>query len=110
MKRLLVLAILTITACAKPQFVSGHPSDPNLRQKLGLSLQEWNDINGEFQRGDITRDMKPIFWARSRLTDSVEVHCVNLKSDSPEASGPVFFFAIRDGRWRLLREMSEWKK
>ena len=110
MKTLLLLAVLTITACAKPQFVSGHPTDPNLPQKLGLSQQEWNEIQSEFQRGDITRETKPFFWARSRSTGAVEVHCIAVNSQSPEASGPVFLFDIRDGHWRLLREMSEWKK
>lgn len=39
MTRLLLLTVLTITAaCAKPQFVSGRPSDRDLPQKLGLSL------------------------------------------------------------------------
>jgi hypothetical protein len=110
MKMLLLLAVLTITACAKPQFVSGYPSDPNLPQKLGLSQQEWNEIQSEFQRGDITRETKPFFWARSRSTGVVEVHCIGVNSQLPETSGPVFLFDIRDGHWRLLREMSEWKK
>jgi hypothetical protein len=110
MRRLLLLTVLAITACAKPQFVSGDPADPGLPRKLGLSLQEWNEITTEFHRGDITRDTKPFLWARNTSTGIVEVQCIDLKSRSPEASGPVFFFDIRDGRWRLLREMSEWKK
>ena len=111
MTRLLLLTVLTITAaCAKPQFVSGRPSDRDLPQKLGLSLQEWNDITSAFQSGDITRARKPISWARHRSTGVVEVHCLDLKSQSAQTSGPVFFLDIRDGRWVLLREMSEWKK
>ena len=107
----LLLTVLTITAaCAKPQVVSGRPSDRDLPQKLGLSLQAWNDITSAFQGGDITRDRKPTFWARNTSTGVVEVHCLDLKSQSPQASGPVFFFDIRGGRWVLLRESSEWKK
>jgi hypothetical protein len=59
MKMLLLLAVLTITACAKPQFVSGHPSDPNLPQKLGLSQQERNKIQSEFQRGESPEKRTP---------------------------------------------------
>ena len=110
MMRLFLAILLMVAACARPQFVSGHPSDSDLPRKLGLSLREWDEIRAEFKDEEITRDLKPFLWARSRLTGVVEVQCIALKSESPEASGPVFFFDLRDGHWRLLREVSEWKK
>jgi hypothetical protein len=105
---MITIVIMMMSACGKPQFVSGYSNDPELPRRLGLALGEWDEIQNEFKAGDITRNTKPVFWARSRLTDAVEVHCVILNSPSPAKSGPVFFFAVRDGHWRLMREMSEW--
>lgn len=102
-------AVLMIAACAKAQFVSGYPSEPDLHRKLGLSITDWNQIQAEFRNGDTSSYCAPILWARSKLTGVVEVHCKNLKTQS-DASGPVFFFGSRDGRWFVLKEMSEWKK
>lgn len=105
MKHSLLVLIVTMTACAKPQFVSGTPNDPDLHQKLELTLREWEEIQAEFKAGAETRDAKPIFWARSRVTDAVEVHCVGQNA----TSGPVFFFALYEGHWRLTRDRSEWR-
>ena len=112
MKTFLLLAILTITACAKLQFVSGYPTDPNLPEKVrAFATAEWNEIKSQFQRGDITRETKTFFWARSGTMGLVEVHCIacDTPPNRPRLPGPVFPFDIRDGHWRLLREMSRWK-
>jgi hypothetical protein len=67
MKPSLLVLFLMMTACAKPQFVSGKPNDPDLHRKLELSLPEWEEIQAVFKGSDRTRDAKPISWARSRL-------------------------------------------
>jgi hypothetical protein len=109
-RALAIAAIVITTACARPDFRTARPDDANAHTKLGLSLAAWNEIQAEFKNSELSRDAQPFYWARSKLSGVVEVHCVNRTSQAAETSGPVFFFDIRDGRWRMLNEMSEWKK
>jgi hypothetical protein len=79
-----------------------------LAHKLELSLQEWQEIQSEFQNQ--SGEMKPFKWGRNSVSGLVEVYCVDPASPSPKRSGPVFFFRRDDGHWRMLREASGWDK
>jgi hypothetical protein len=103
-----LLSAVVLIGCAKSQFVTVDPTDHHPARKLGLSEQEWQEIQSEFRKhqGDlIARDLNTVYWGRSAATGLVEVGCVDPKSPS---SGPVFFFRRDDGHWRILREMSVW--
>ena len=107
-QRALLIGMLLLTACAKPMIRGLDAGDPGLVRKLGLSDQEWQEIQTEFRsRPDYAR-LKSVWWGRSRVTDAVEVHCADANVSSP-TQGPVFFFHRFDGHWRLMGEMSEWR-
>jgi hypothetical protein len=106
--RLLVLGALLVAGCGKPMIVVAKPDDPRLLRKLGLSTQEWLEIQAEFRSIPNIDSLKAFQWGRSTLTDAVEVFCADVKAASP-TRGPLFFFQRIDGHWRFNREeMSEW--
>jgi hypothetical protein len=109
-RRHLLAATLALIGCAKPQLALHDPGDPRLVAKLGLSSDEWRQIQAEFQsHADVTGDCRILHWGRSTLTGDVEVWCFHAAPTSRRTSGPVFFFHRTDGQWHFLREeMSEW--
>ena len=109
--RSLLIAVVTVLACAKAQLVLYEPNDPRLLGKLGLTAPEWREIQDQFHSHpglELPSDLRVLRWGRSSVTGFVEVWCEHTASASRPASGPVFFFRREDGHWYLLDEMSEW--
>ena len=104
-----MLAVVSLAGCAKPQLVLLRPSDPGLTKKLGVSTSELRDMQSQLSSHFVRmrmEDLELVHWGRSRQSGDIEVWYA--KPGSP-GGGPVFFFNRSDGRWKLLtEEMSEW--
>ena len=113
LKSLVLFAVLLLSGCAGSQFLRARPTDPDIASKLRLTVQEWQEIQSQFQKrigNRDTEDLKALYWGRSKTTDMVEVGCADARLGPRPRYGPVFFFAIRDGHWTLLSEMSQWDR